>query len=338
MLTTCSAVFFLVSVCAFWLGQSGLLDVRRLADRKATDSTARLISCSSDDFGSSPSEVPPESPVQSDASEDSFDERQSPRRPQALNYGFPLIDGEEVDLQKTCSVKLGNFAVNVEARELRKHFRWPHKQDIRNASKKLEEYIIRTREELRLEKLSNGFLIKEEDREGRGGRIQVFVDVAWAVWPPLAEDLPREDEASGAAGLSGVENSHQQPQASDILQEVADAASSSVSTNSPQQQNPLDADQEKLPEPPVEVVRHRPSGSLPYMFPRIPGDDNQRTLENLMKTFYATRWPHRGKSSTRYLLEIGDLYISVEMDEVVSRPPLRLFQLEVTQRSKEPSI
>ncbi|KAL8270153.1 hypothetical protein Esti_005912 [Eimeria stiedai] len=360
MLIACSVVVFLLCTCAFRLEPPGARDVSRLADGEATDDTTALISCSSTEFGSTRSEVSPGSAAVSDdqsvASQGSSEEQQSSRRPKNVKYSFPLIAGEEnkralrklmrsvyelgaphIGLcRKSCSFRLGNFAFTVEARELAGFLssgsisagRTSSCQRIHASSDIFTCLVKSSCIEFYLwclftgcEELSNGFLIKEEGREGRGGLIQVFVDVVWAVWPPPSEELSIEnDAAEGAAGPPVSEDLVQQPITSSLSErrEAAEAAGSSVAKNLPQQSQPLAAGKEGLPPPAAELLRHSRSGAVPYMFLNIPGEDNQRALEDLIKTFYSTRWPHTGKRTTRCLLEIGDLYVSVEAEELTA--------------------
>ncbi|KAL8270154.1 hypothetical protein Esti_005913 [Eimeria stiedai] len=137
---------------------------------------------------------------------------------------------------------------------------------------------------------TNGFFIKEGDHPGSGGLTQIFIDAVWVELPALLEERTAREQAAGKASLHGFGAPPQQSQPSG------------------------EGGALQLPEPP-QLVQHQPQ-TRPYSFPGIPGDYNILALQELMRSFHSARQAHNGKRSGRCLLEVGEFYVIVGVQEV----------------------
>ncbi|KAL8445194.1 hypothetical protein Emed_005810 [Eimeria media] len=257
LIVACSVVVFLVSSCASRLRLTGARTTRRLAE-SGEEEPLLPGACSNDLPGTSESEGFPPTTSSAAASQGSSNPEESESSQRRRHYDFRRIDSENnrralrklMDSMyrwrlphpglstKKCSIQLGNVVLKVKAEELRKHMGWPHHRHIRDAGRQLEEFLLRTREELlragarkfstqtQLGQITNGFLVKEEGRSGNEGLLQIFVD-----------DLPEDEEEEGAS--------------------------------SPQ---PPGAQPEEEP-PQPELREPSDPGLFAYNFPRIPGQD-----------------------------------------------------------------
>ncbi|KAL8270156.1 hypothetical protein Esti_005915 [Eimeria stiedai] len=174
LVIVCSLVVFLISYCASRLRLTGPHDTRRLVDGGADEDTPLLESCSRSPSRSTLSlkslwaAAPSDDLAGSEGSQAHF--------LGYVEYPFPRIPGEQNRLtlrklmrkiyswrlphlgnsEKSCSFQTGNINFTVEATEV-------HRQ----CSVALP---------VGRQKISNGFLIKEEGRAGCVGEIQMFVD------------------------------------------------------------------------------------------------------------------------------------------------------------------
>ncbi|KAL8429190.1 hypothetical protein ACSSS7_006743 [Eimeria intestinalis] len=162
-----------------------------------------------------------------------------------------------------CFFDMRNICFRVEAVEVSKRGGWPRSSDIQRASVRLEEFILRTEDELIRQRdrhsgvthVTNGFLIAQNSRQGNG-RIEIFID-AW--WRHASSVVSEDQEAEGAAGPSA--GPPPQPQLPGI-------------------------------EGPHQLLEAPDPNAGPYEYPRIVDPRNRRALESLMQAFSDMRKRH----------------------------------------------